>query len=279
LPPTVVEAARPGDCLEVFACEETAVEESLAAPQPEALPIAAPIDAPPPIETPAPIETRARLGWRRYQLPRLEISRFDAVRFSGFFALGLLAGVFIAWITSESPTPVPSAGVTPPPTASATTGASPSELSPRLPPDMPAASVGHVPNAGASLQSARAPARVRQTAAVPSGRPVSPVPERRSAPRTRPAPQRTENVATARAAETPNRPRGSLTIDSDPQGAHVSFNGRTVGSTPVRLDRVPAGTHLVRIQADGYQVWAWTTRVVANQKNRLTVKLFSSANQ
>jgi PEGA domain len=279
LPLNVVEAAHPADSLEVFEREETAGGEFIATPQPELLPAAAPIEAPLAIDAQAPIEVPSRLGWRRYQLPRLDVSRFDLIRFSGFFAFGLFAGVFIAWIASESPTPVPSADVTPPSTASATTGARPPELSPRLAPDLPAASVGHVPTADASLPSPREPARVRQAAAVPSDRRVSRAPERRSAPRTRPAPQRTADVATARPAGSGGPPRGSLTIDSDPQGAQVSFNGQTVGSTPVVLDRVPAGTHLVRIQAEGYQVWAWTTRVVANRQNRLRVKLFSSGDQ
>ena len=44
----------------------------------------------------------------------------------------------------------------------------------------------------------------------------------------------------------------------------------------VVLQDVPAGTHLVRIEADGYQTWAWTARVVANQRSRVTAKLYSS---
>jgi hypothetical protein len=85
--------------------------------------------------------------------------------------------------------------------------------------------------------------------------------------------QRSNDVAAA----TPAVPRapslGTLTVNSVPQGARLSFDGRPVGSTPIVLRNVPAGTHLVRIEADGYQVWAWTARVVAHQQNTLTVRL------
>jgi hypothetical protein len=56
----------------------------------------------------------------------------------------------------------------------------------------------------------------------------------------------------------------------------VSLDGRAFGSTPIVLKDVPAGTHLVRLEADGYQVWAWTARVVANQPNTLTIKLVAA---
>jgi hypothetical protein len=58
----------------------------------------------------------------------------------------------------------------------------------------------------------------------------------------------------------------------------VSVDGRRVGATPLVLNNIIPGTHLVRVEADGYQVWAWTAQVVANQRNRVTVKLFRSAN-
>ena len=69
------------------------------------------------------------------------------------------------------------------------------------------------------------------------------------------------------------RSRGSVAIDSIPSGARVLVDGRGVGSTPLVLEDVPAGTRLVRVEADGYPVWAWTVRVVANQRSRVTVKL------
>jgi hypothetical protein len=70
-----------------------------------------------------------------------------------------------------------------------------------------------------------------------------------------------------------------MAIESHPPGARVSVDGRRVGSTPVVLRDVPAGTRLVRVEADGYHVWAWTARVVANQQSRVSVKLTSRGTQ
>jgi len=56
----------------------------------------------------------------------------------------------------------------------------------------------------------------------------------------------------------------------------VTLNGRRVGSTPLVLKSVVAGTHIVRVEADGYQAWAWTARVVANQHSRVSVTLLRS---
>jgi hypothetical protein len=67
--------------------------------------------------------------------------------------------------------------------------------------------------------------------------------------------------------------RGSLAIDSDPQGARVSVGGRVVGSTPMVLQDLPAGSCVVRVEADGYELWSTAARVVANQRTRLTAVL------
>ena len=50
-------------------------------------------------------------------------------------------------------------------------------------------------------------------------------------------------------------------------------NGAAVGSTPLVLDNLPVGSRAVRIEADGYQRWSASTRVVANQQTRLSAIL------
>ena len=67
--------------------------------------------------------------------------------------------------------------------------------------------------------------------------------------------------------------RGSLAIRSAPQGARVFVNGALVGSTPLELDNLSVGSRAVRIEADGYQRWSASTRIVANQQTRLTATL------
>jgi PEGA domain len=50
-------------------------------------------------------------------------------------------------------------------------------------------------------------------------------------------------------------------------------NGALVGSTPLELDNLPVGSRAVRIEADGYQRWSASARIVANQQTRLTATL------
>jgi hypothetical protein len=72
--------------------------------------------------------------------------------------------------------------------------------------------------------------------------------------------------------------RGSLAIDSSPAGAKVFVNGWPVGSTPLLLNDVPAGSCVVRIEADGYQTWSSAVRVVADEQSRITVTLDGTLN-
>jgi hypothetical protein len=67
--------------------------------------------------------------------------------------------------------------------------------------------------------------------------------------------------------------QGSLAFQSAPQGARVFVNGAFVGSTPLILQNLPVGSRAVRIEADGYQRWSASTRVVANQQTRISATL------
>jgi predicted RNA-binding Zn-ribbon protein involved in translation (DUF1610 family) len=69
------------------------------------------------------------------------------------------------------------------------------------------------------------------------------------------------------------RYRGSLVIDSDPRGANVTVDGRVVGSTPIVLDDVAAGSCVVRVQSNGYELWSTAARIVANKKTRVVATL------
>lgn len=67
--------------------------------------------------------------------------------------------------------------------------------------------------------------------------------------------------------------RGTLTLRSIPSGAKAFIDGKTIGVTPIVVNRVPAGSRVVRITADGYQPWSSAVRIVANQRNPVTVRL------
>ena len=85
--------------------------------------------------------------------------------------------------------------------------------------------------------------------------------------RPRPAPPRAQPAASAA------RFVGALAVDSRPAGARVFMDGTLVGTTPMALPSVPAGSHAIRLEHDGYRRWASSVRIVASEKNRVTASL------
>jgi hypothetical protein len=85
-------------------------------------------------------------------------------------------------------------------------------------------------------------------------------------------------VVPARAAE-PARPRpapvsyvGALTVDAEPAG-EVFLNRKSVGRTPVRLDNLRAGSHLVWIERQGYRRFTRVVAVTADNVARVSAEL------
>lgn len=66
---------------------------------------------------------------------------------------------------------------------------------------------------------------------------------------------------------------GALAVDSRPAGAKVFVDGKLVGTTPIALKDVPAGSHAIRLEHDGYRRWSSSVRVVASEQNRVTASL------
>jgi serine/threonine protein kinase len=98
----------------------------------------------------------------------------------------------------------------------------------------------------------------------------------------RPAQSMTVALAPARAvaparAEAPTastgRFAGALAVDSRPTGAKVFMDGTLVGTTPIALPSVPAGSHAIRLEYEGYRRWSSSVRVVASEQNRVTASL------
>jgi hypothetical protein len=81
--------------------------------------------------------------------------------------------------------------------------------------------------------------------------------------RTAPAPSRAAN----------NSFNGSLTVESRPAGAKVSVDGKLVGTTPLMLPQIAAGSHAVQLEHDGYRRWSSSVRVVSGERNRITASL------
>ena len=67
--------------------------------------------------------------------------------------------------------------------------------------------------------------------------------------------------------------KGTLLVESDPEGAEVSINGVVQGRTPLVIRDLGAGTRVVRLELPGYEPWSWAVAVVANKRTPLTVKL------
>ena len=67
--------------------------------------------------------------------------------------------------------------------------------------------------------------------------------------------------------------KGSLVINSVPEGGTVFINQSRVGVTPLRLDDYPAGSYALWIQRDGYQKWTAAVLVPANRVTEVTSKL------
>ena len=75
-----------------------------------------------------------------------------------------------------------------------------------------------------------------------------------------------------------NQPRavafvGSLAVYSNPPGATVLVDGRSSGVTPLQVARLPAGSHVVWLERDGYERWTNAVHVPANKVTHVTAKL------
>jgi serine/threonine protein kinase, bacterial len=89
----------------------------------------------------------------------------------------------------------------------------------------------------------------------------------------------------ARAAAAPDGPArqaaggfvGTLVVESRPAGAKVFLDGRGVGVTPLTLNDVRVGSHVVRLDLAGHQRWSTSIRVVAGQRERVAASLEEEA--
>jgi hypothetical protein len=65
---------------------------------------------------------------------------------------------------------------------------------------------------------------------------------------------------------------GTLSIDASPPG-DVFLNRKNIGRTPVRLEGLRAGSHLVWIEREGYRRWTRVVAVAANRVSRVSAEL------
>lgn len=125
--------------------------------------------------------------------------------------------------------------------------------------------------------------------------PVAPTPSTAAKPpaaRTSPETARRETRPRSQAAAPPTRPRttagggavterpqararfeGSLVIVSRPPGASVRIDGHPVGTTPMTMSALSAGSHVVRLEREGYRTWSAAIQIVAGRQNRVSASL------
>jgi hypothetical protein len=65
---------------------------------------------------------------------------------------------------------------------------------------------------------------------------------------------------------------GTLTIDASPAG-EVFVDRRSAGRTPLRLEKLRAGSHLIWIEREGYRRWTRVVAVAANRTSRVSATL------
>jgi hypothetical protein len=142
--------------------------------------------------------------------------------------------------------------------------------------EVPRAPASTAASARGSAPAVPAASRPQRAGATSSGGP-SAAAVRAAQPPARQAAARTGSDG--RVPPAPVTYRGALAIESSPEGASVFVNRRAVGSTPLLLEDLPIGSHAVRIEADGYQLWSAAVRVVADRRTQVTAQLHPTSNR
>jgi hypothetical protein len=156
-------------------------------------------------------------------------------------------------------------------TAAASPGAA-KDLSRELPGRrLPPTPVNAVSQQGNAARPVREPSPPGPTAG-PAGRELRPPVRRTPAARSaapdsfaKPASKVAAAAPGAAAAQPPGKVfRGSVSFESNPAGARVTLNGRIVGTTPLVLGDLRAGSYVLLIELRDHDRWSRSVRVVAD---------------
>jgi len=82
--------------------------------------------------------------------------------------------------------------------------------------------------------------------------------------------------ASARIAELRRASKGDIFVTCTPPvlpAARVTIDGRSAGGCPASVSGLQPGTHLVRVEAEGYRLWERTTELQAGAKARVKAEL------
>lgn len=121
------------------------------------------------------------------------------------------------------------------------------------------------------MNAAPAPVSLSVESAAPAQHPVTPPPQA-SAPVPTPTPTPTP-PAPGIIREEPRKASsrieyvGTLSVDASP-GGNVFIDREPAGHTPLRIEKLRAGSHLVWIERDGYRRWTRVVEVPADRVSR-----------
>ncbi len=82
--------------------------------------------------------------------------------------------------------------------------------------------------------------------------------------------------ATPRPAPVPGAATGTVEIESQPGGAHVTVDGRGLGDTPQRIE-LSGGAHEIHVRQDGFEPFSRDVHVVPGHTLRVSARLASEA--
>lgn len=185
------------------------------------------------------------------------------------FGFGVAVGVFVAFLLPSRFVRDAAIPASPPAfSASRLLNVSRETMVPRSS-SVPAAQLPHASSISAGVEHVAAIPAKREAAGTAV---ASPSRSRSLSPRALRPTQRSASPTTMA------RYRGSLAVNSSPNGASVFVNGFPVGITPLVLNDVPAGSRVVRVEMDGYERWTSAVRVVANTRVVTEAALQPSSN-
>jgi serine/threonine-protein kinase len=84
---------------------------------------------------------------------------------------------------------------------------------------------------------------------------------------------RPASSARASAARASSEFVGTVFVETRPAGAQVFIDGKLVGTSPVDVPGVSAGSHAVRLDLRGYKRWSASVTVVAGERHRVAARL------
>ncbi len=106
--------------------------------------------------------------------------------------------------------------------------------------------------------------------------PAQPPPKAQAFAKAQPPDEQTGGMRSAPAGATSSGSPihyGAISVESQPTGAQVSIDGQLVGVTPLVGWKLPARSHVVRIDLVGYGRWSASIRVVAEKTTRVVTNL------